>query len=216
MRFSMEREPGAKFIVRPVTDDGLVGYDQFNQFAVTSVMADGSESSHHITDVRGVTCIICDRGWEPTGPSMADQTNWSMLETLVHLSCFIRHYGLRQRELFWNTLVCDARVRFRGLVAVPNRYWPPGDPWSRQPWYQAELVEHAAMFVFGRRKRVCHVEVVAQGGTRFDWHGKAEETFKDEGVTKQFSDASVMLHAYTDDKLREYVRKISEVAGYVK
>lgn len=213
IKFSMRRrELGEKFIVRPVTDDGLVGYDEFGQFAVTKVMPDGAESSHHIADVRDMTCVMCGRGWEPTGPSMADQCSWQISSSLVHFSCLVRYEALRQRELFWSSLV--GLVRFDSLKAVGNRYWPVSDPYAQQPWYTVELVEHPAMFVFGSRNRVYHVEVVPQGGTRLDWHQKAAEAFEGERVTKEINSASVMLHAWSDEKLREYVRKICEVAGY--
>lgn len=214
LKFSTRREPGQKFIVKPVTEDGLVGYDQFDQFAVTQVLPDGTQSSHHIADVRGRTCVMCERGWEPTGPSMADQLKWTISESFVHLSCFVRHGALVQRELFWTALVNSAEVRFHGFEPIANNYWPSSDPWAKQPWYQAFLMDHQAKFILGRRKNVYHVEVVPLDGTRLGFHVQAAKAFEAENVTKEFSSVSVMLHAWSSDKLREYVKKIAKVAGY--
>jgi hypothetical protein len=202
-----------KHIVRPVTDDGLVGYDQFDQFSVTKIEEDGAEISWFIADVRGRTCLMCDRGWEPTGPSMADQMVWEVSKTIVHTSCFVRHGALCQRELFWEAVVA-AKIRFRGLVAIENGYWPASDPWAKQPFYEAELMDHSAKLILGRRKRVYHVQVVPQGGTKLEWYGAAAIAFEKESVTKEFSDRSVLLHAWLDDKLREYLKRLAELAGY--
>lgn len=196
-------------IIRPITDDGLVGYDQFGQLVVTK--KDGNfETSSFIADVRGKTCIICSHGWEPTSVSMVDQFHWDLVGDYVHESCLDRHTGLIERREFFHALVA-ARVRFSGLRPIPNEYH--GAAMKERPWYVAELLDYPVAFKLGARKRVDHVEVIAQGGLVLAWYGDAEKAFAAEDVTKHFSPASVLLHAWTTEKMREYVKKLAEIGG---
>jgi len=199
-------------IKRPLTNDGLVGYDSCGNFIATKREGD-RETSWGIADVRGMICSICNHGWEPTGPSMADQFRWDLVEGYAHESCFSRFCGLNERREFYGALV-SAGVRFRGLRPIENEYWPPSYESAKKPWYTAELIDHPAMFKLGARKRVDHVEVIAQGGTTFVWAGDAEKAFAAENVTKHFTPTSVLLHAYTLEKMREYVRQLVQIAGY--
>jgi len=193
-------------IVRPITDDGLVGYDQFGQLAVTKVEGD-SQTSWFIADVRDKTCIICNHGWKPNATSMADQFRWDLVDGFVHNSCLERHSGLVEWAEFRNALVA-AGVRFNGLRPVENGYWGPS---SKRPWYVAELLDFPVAFKLGARKRVYHVEVVAQGGTSLSFHAEAEEAFKSEDVTKHFTPSSVLLHAWGFEKMRDYVKRLVEI-----
>jgi hypothetical protein len=99
-------------------------------------------------------------------------------------------------------------------MVMENQYWSKGDPWAKQSWYYAELIEHPVKFVMGRRKRVYSLEVVPQGGTKLEWCKQAEKAFETESVTKKFGAGGVLLHAWSDDDLHRYVRKIVELAGY--
>jgi hypothetical protein len=200
-------------IVRPITDDGLVGYDQFNQLTLCAYRDADSMVFKFIHDVRREKCIICDRGWEATGPSMGDQLYWDLTKSHVHRSCSIRHEGLCERQQIWSAIV-GAKIRFGGLLPISNGYWPHSDPWSAKPWYEAELLDFPVRFVVGARKRVLNIEVHAQGGTKLDWWERAEEMFKDEDVTKEFSSRMVLIHAWGTEKMRQYVKQIADLAGY--
>lgn len=199
-------------IVRPITNDGLVGYDQFDQLVVTKKDGD-FEMSTFIADVRDKTCTICNHGWEPNSISMADQYHWDLVDGYVHETCLNRHTGLVERSEFFRALVA-ARVRFKGLKPIPNGYH--GASMKERPWYVAELLDYPVMFRLGARKRVDHVEVVAQGGVDLAWYGDAEKAFASEDVTKHFTSASVLLHAWTTEKMREYVKKLAEIGGLNK
>ena len=194
-------------IIRPITDDGLVGYDQFGQLAVTRKDGD-FEMSHFIADVRDKTCGICAHGWEPNSVSMADQLEWDLIKSVVHESCYYRHIGLSERADFQRALV-SAHVRFKWLKPIENGYH--GASMKGRPWYTAELLDHPVMFKLGARKRVDHVEVIAQGGTTIEWHKEAEEAFKTEDTTKHFTPSSVLLHAWTQEKVREYAKRLAEI-----
>lgn len=197
-------------IVRPITKDGLVGYDEFDQFMICEPDGDARKYWHG-WDVRALTCAICARGWEPTGPSIADQVRWDLLDAQVHRSCLERHAGLVERAEYRAALV-QARVRFR-LRPVPNAYW--SDP-KAKPWYHAELIDHPVRFVLGARKRVDHVEVVAEGGTELAWFERAREAFAAEDVTKWFGPAGVGLHAWSRTKMEDYVRRLVELGDLAK
>lgn len=194
------------FIVRPLTDDGLVGYDQFGQLAVTRVDR-GHETSWFIADVREMVCSICNHGWQPNSVSMADQYRWDLVDGYVHESCLDRHGGLVERAEFRGALIA-ARVRFSGLKPIENGYHGPS---SKRPWYVAELLDHPVMFKLGSRKRVDHVEVIAQGGTALAWHEEAGKAFEKEDVTKHFTPTSILLHAWNAEKMRAYVRLLAEI-----
>ena len=197
-------------IVRPVTDDGMVGYDEFGQFVWSRPDRQWIVSSF-IWDVREHTCAICARGWEPTGPSMGDQAPWHMLgeglAAYVHETCLERHTGLVERAEFYRAIVA-ARLRFRGLAPIANGYAP-----DARPWYRAELTDHPVRLVLGCRKRVDHVEAIAEGGTKLAWWREAEAAFAAEDVTKAFSERSVLLHAWTAEKTREYIATLAKVGG---
>jgi hypothetical protein len=208
-------KPGESFIRRPITDDGLVGYDEFEQLMVCRIDKQGDKIFSSVFDVRNETCVLCDRGWEPTGPSIADQSVWQISRTHVHVTCLVRFGALGQRESYWLALVA-ARVRFGGLVPISNQYWPSSDPWAKQPWYYAELLDYPVKFVLGMRKRVHHVELRAQGGTELASLVAAEDVFKDEDVTKEFSPTKILLHAWSTEKMNEYVKRLVDLGGLAK
>lgn len=200
-------------IVRPITDDGLVGFDEFNNLVLCKHLGDGNMSFTLIKDVRRDKCVICDRGWEASGPSMGDQLHWDLTKSHVHRSCSIRHEGLCERKEIWSAIV-GARIQFSGLHPIENGYWPKGDPWSAKPWYEAELTGFPVKLVIGTRKRVINIEVRSQGGIKLDWWERAKEMFKDENTTKELSPNVVLIHAWGTEKMRSYVKQIAEIAGY--
>ncbi|UJR81447.1 hypothetical protein [Sandaracinus amylolyticus] len=202
-------------IVRPITDDGRVGYDEFGQLVLTRRDRTG-EVSTFIVDVRRHTCAICARGWEATAVSMADQTRWHVLGeglgSYVHESCLVRHKGLVERTAFLSAL-CAARIRFRGLVPIANEYFRAPDSWAAKPWYSAELVDHPVRIDLGWRKRVAEIRLVAEGGVPFSWWEAAEDAFAKDDVTKSFGSALVLLHAWGDDAVRDYLARLATVGG---
>ena len=105
-------------IVRPLTDDNLFGYDSFGQFML--VEKDGQFTRCTlVADVRRKTCLICNHGWEPNGPSIADQYHWDLINDHVHLSCFVRHLGLIDRSKVFDA-ICNAGIRFSGLLLLES------------------------------------------------------------------------------------------------
>lgn len=200
-------------IVRPITQDGLVGYDQRGQLMLCAVDAlDDSRTYRGIRDVRDKTCALCLHGWDTTGPAMSDQCFWTLIEETVHESCLVRHDGFVERQEFFSALV-GARIRFRGLATIPNGYWS-SDRSAAKPWYTAELIDYPAHFVLGWRKRVAHVELVADGPENFSWFENAKEQCAQEDVTKWFEPRRVGLHAWGTIKIKAYIHLLGEVSGY--
>jgi hypothetical protein len=197
-------------IVRPVTDDGQIGYDEYDQFIWKRPQGEYTVMSP-ICDVREETCEICERGWEPTGPSIGDQHH-SQLYGWVHLTCLVRLGALKEKARFWHAL-CGT-VRFRGLKPIENRYWPKGDPYAKKPWYTAELIDHPARFVVGSRKRVCQIEVVAEGGKELEHWKRAEEAFADKDVTKSFGPSRCYIHTWNEEEDTRTIKLMAESLGF--
>lgn len=195
------------FIAKPVTPDGLTGFDSLGQFWV------GRREDHGVVhspgaDLRGARCAICLGLWEATSESLGDQIRWSLTNEYVHHSCLARHAGFIERRTALNALL-KARVRFRGLTPIPNGYFRETDRWGKwTPWYQTELIEHPYVFTIGHRKRVWEVRLVPGSGT-IPWWEAAKELFLSEDVTKKFSDKEILVHAWGDERLDAYVGKIA-------
>lgn len=200
-------------IVTPITVDGLVGFDQFQQLIVKIPRGEFTDV-YMIADVRGMTCAICNHGWQPTAKSMEDQYHWRLVEGYVHQSCIARYVGLTERADFHHALV-ESRMRFAKLFPIANGYWPKSIFWSAKPWYRAELLDYPAAIVIGSRKRVISIELMAvRGNEDLEWWQRAKDEFDNEDVTKVFQPRRVLLHAWTNEKLDDYLKRLAKVSGY--
>ncbi len=198
-------------ILRPITEDGQVGFDQFDQLLCWTPRGEGMVG-RFIKDVRELTCCICNHGWEASAEAMADQRHWQLTDSWVHETCLIRHAGLCERSEFrqamFDARTGDVGVRFEAKD-IPNRYWGDRDPYGSKPWYQFFLLDFPIVFTIGSRKRVVVIEVESTDGGELAWWKAAEDYFAPEGVTKAFGYQRVMLHAWGKEKLREYVKKLA-------
>jgi hypothetical protein len=200
-------------ILKPITPDGNVGYDQFNQLICTRMHPGGDwKVTTHIADMRNKTCRICQQGWKLSAESFHDQFHWSLIDDWVHETCVMRHYALVERAEYERHFI-DARVRFK-VVEIENGYWGKPDDDCRmglKPWYRIELTEHPAnYFIIGARKRVTSIRVC--GPT--PWFEVAEKAFADQAVTKDFDPNGVMVHAGSIEKEKEYVRHLVKAGGF--
>lgn len=195
-------------IVRPITLDGRVGFDSHGQLLAYKV-----ERQHmvheHIADVRGCLCQICGHGWLPNGDSMLDQYRWRLIDDYVHESCLLRHSAFVERAEF-DLAIAAARLRFERLVPIENRYWPKSISESKKPWYQVKLLDHPVEIVIGARKKVDSVSFLPVGDHRFDWWDRAERAFATEDVTKEFGPERILVHAWTNEKMRDYMKRIAQ------
>lgn len=197
-------------ICKPITEDGEVGFDESGQFTVAiREERTGSVTSWHVWNLLGRTCQICLRPWEPTGASLRDQVHWDLIDDHVHTSCLNRISGFRERgSVFW--ALVEAKLRFpTNLTPVANGYWPEPYESSKKPWYKTVLPDHGVELVVGMRKRVWSIEIKPTEKRDLAWVDLARKLFETEDVTKGFQPRSVLIHAWNDDKLREYVSKLA-------
>jgi hypothetical protein len=198
-------------IVKPLTPDGMVGWDEFDQLVLWEVEGD-RRIGRCIGDPRGHTCRICLQGWTLTAESLKDQHWRHDFDEWAHQSCLVRFSGLVEREMWYWALV-EARVRFNGLREIPNEYWRNDPHYSKKPWYTAEAMDGPFTLKLGRRKRVYHNGVIPRPGQTLGATPAAAAEFAGEDVTKEFGADGWLLHAWTDDKARDYLRRLSKLLG---
>ncbi len=202
-------------ILRAITPDGLIGFDEFGQLQAKKVEAKCT-TSWIIWDVCEKICVICNHGWEINHKSMKDQHFWHDREELVHESCYKRYLTLREWQTIYNA-VCNCHLAFpQGLKEAKNQY---GAAWNL-PWYEFTWKDAPTFTILiGSRKRVFHLEIKAGPGYPGipDLNYKmAEECFSNEDVTKDFGPASVWVHAWTEEKLQDYLKKFVRILGLEK
>jgi hypothetical protein len=220
-------------IVKPMTPDGLVGWDEFGQLWLWRVQGERREGTI-IADVREKVCCVCRRGWELNAGSLGDQYHWHNRAEWAHESCYIRHLALEEYE-FWCGALVGAGFMFGtvdnermigeapALESLPNGYWPRNDHWGTGlAWYRARLLKRVNVeksengplgrtLKLGMRKRVHHLEIEVGFGP-YD-RALAAELFKSEDVTKAIWEDRMMVHAWGRDKAREYLKHFSEILG---
>lgn len=222
-------------IVKPLTRDGLLGWDQYGQLWRWKVEGERRVGTI-IADVREKICCVCGRGWELTAEGMGDQYFWSNRAEWAHETCYIRHLALDEFD-FWCSALVGAGFIFGqkdttkplgeggpALEALPNGYWGEKDPWGAgMPWYRARLLkklesrENAPLgrtLKLGHRKRVYHLEIEVGFGP-YD-KALAEELFKSEAVTKVIGDDTMLVHAWGQEKAREYLKHFARILGVGK
>jgi len=219
-------------IVKPLTHDGLVGWDNFGQLWLWKVEGEG-RSGTIIADVRGKICPVCKQGWKETAESLGDQYHWMNRAEWAHVTCYIRYLALTEYS-FWVESLVEARFIFGkednprstahlgpALESLPNGYWGEKDPWGAgRPWYRARLLkklpngDNTALgrtLRLGSRKRVYHLEIESGEGPYNE--PLAHSLFKGEDVTKEIRSDGLKVHAWGDDKAKEYLRHFSEILG---
>lgn len=204
-------------IVRPVTCDGLVGYDRNDNFVAFAKLYGSGEpsiySSTNTRDITGEMCPLCGKIWGPenTQAQFLDQIWSDAAMSSVHRSCFERALGFNEREK-WVDALKEAefdRSDIMTIKQIPNEY---RGAWNT-PWYVIELkgVKRAkgdpVMLKFGARKRVYNIEISgieANGPTLLMKKFEAEET------TKDIIDGGhgFLIHAWGMDKSKEYLTGI--------
>jgi ribosomal protein L37E len=222
-------------IVKPLTRDGLVGWDRFGQLWLWQVEGE-RRSGTIIADVRGKTCAVCGYGWKESAESLGNQHYWRNRAEWAHETCYIRYLAIQEFDFWWEALVGAHFIFGRednpktvaelgpALESLPNQYWGPNDPWGAgRPWYRARLLkklpngDNASLgrtLKLGSRKRVYHLEIEPGEGP-YDAVA-ASRLFEPEDVTKTIRADGMMVHAWGDLKAKEYLRRFSEVLGLTK
>lgn len=222
-------------IIKPVTKDGLAGWDEFGQFWIWQIKDNNHRVGSIYHDVREKICCVCRHGWEPNAESLRDQYFWDNRGEWAHQSCFIRYLALQEYDFWCSALVGagfmygpmdNPRMIAEGgpaLESLPNGYWGSNDPWGAgQPWYRARLLKRVNVeksengplgrtLKLGHRKRVHYLEIEPGEGS-YDV-ALAQKLFASEDVTKKIREDGMMVHAWGRDKAREYLRHFAEILG---
>jgi hypothetical protein len=201
-------------IVKPITPDGMCGFDSYGQLWVWW-LEDPKEPERKtgtiVADVRGKICPICQKGWLNTTDSIRDQTYLQAMSRHVHRSC---EYGSAHVNnfYFWHDLVCDNETNVKGLKfeETANLY---GSKWTG-PWYRVKfnhIDDHE--FILGSRKRVYHMEMTNVFDK--DELRLLEEAFKDQDVTKYHSEEkSFVIHAHGKEDAKKYIKIMVKIATH--
>jgi hypothetical protein len=201
-------------IIKPLTPDGMCGWDEHQQLWLWEVVVDGGKHGRIIGDPRGQKCRMCQQGWVLTCESLKDQRYDQDHKEWWHYSCYIRYLATKDRDLFDGALI-EARIRFSGLRELPNRYWARDPVWSKRSWYETEALDLPIKVTIGSRKRVYCIEFQPTDGLLSAWEAAGKE-FAKEDVTKEFIPTRVMLHAWGGEKLMDYLKRLSQVFGLHK
>lgn len=224
-------------IIRPLTADGLVGWDEFGQFWIWHYEGKNKVGSMY-WDVREKVCCICRRGWETTADSLRDQRYWGERTEWAHQSCTWRYQSLKAFDFWVGALVKNKfifgpvdnpKTTMDGgpaLQEIPNGYLGDQDPRGAvTPWYRARLLKkvsgeygdnmaHGRTLKLGARKRVFHMEIEPGNGI-YD-HELAAVLFAQENPTKDIRADGMMIHAWGREKATEYLGLFSQILGVVK
>jgi hypothetical protein len=189
-------------------------------------------SSTMVWDIRGKACYICKRVWtddpneweyeelergrweEKAGP---DGKHKRLKDPVfVHPACYLGHLNINEKNLITGAInkardAYKARVPYE-IDAIPNQY---KGAWDTE-WYIIQLLESKprSQIKFGSRKRVWVVELSSEEKLVVPEGHALEVLYKKEDVTKdglfdyqgkRLESKSIMLHAWTKEKVREYV-----------
>lgn len=195
-------------ITNPITEDGSIGFDSYNQFTIRWREGD-STISQIVPDVRTHTCYICNRGWETTVPSLKDQWYDHTFKRPLHYTC--QKGAIRWSEAsFWLDVICSSEARPTNspltVHEVENEY---GACWNN-PWYQITYEDIPLVFVVGYRKRVWSLHV--RGSLFPRLIQELDLQFKNEEVTKSFGQKEAYIHAWGKDDARRYFAIMTKAA----
>lgn len=201
-------------IIKPLTPDGMCGWDEHNQLWLWEVDGIGKRGTI-IGDPRGHKCPMCLQGWVLTVESLKDQNYNREFKEWWHYTCFIRYLTMKDRDLFFGALV-DAKIRFSGLEEMPSQYWRNDPIWSKRNWYFTKALDQPIEIIMGSRKRVYNIEFIPTNEAPLKAWQEAAQEFAKEEVTKEFGPKRVLLHAWGGQKLKDYLKRLSTVFGLDK
>lgn len=191
-------------IIRPISGDGLLGFDTYGQLWATWY-PDGGDTKHAtiVPDMRGKTCAICGKGWLVEAEEFLNQIHLDTIEDFAHKTCFVGHQMLTEATM-WYGMLC-ARISQECKIPwtwkkIPNEY---RGAWNT-PWYLIEFKGYVPKLKLGSRKRVWHMSL--HDVTR-QQKEKLEELFQPVTDTKWFttSPEGCGVHAWTEEQARKYL-----------
>jgi len=192
-------------ITHPVTDDGLCGYDDRQQFWV--YWRDGSELTGTImADLRQHKCLLCTKGWKTASESLRDQLHASETRGYVHKTCYINYLNFREHARMLDLFSAGALYdHIEKIEVIPNQY---GGGWNTD-WFNVTLkFPMKPIIQFGARRRVDSITVTRLSTPQRDAIWTALEG---EATTKEHSSDMFMIHAHSHDDVARYFKVFREV-----
>lgn len=196
------------------------GFDEFDQFMKVVFSTDGKGwNMSPAADVRGIPCVICGKKFTEDANDMAQQLRvdgapdeWRF----SHLPCWIGHLNLNERDLIQSAIE-HARRHLRPankdkwyhipykIEAIDNQY---GGAWDTN-WYEItfyDVIPIPVVLTFGRRKRVWNIEMNPTNlAGKISEFTLPEKFLEGEETTKEFDKNSLLIHAWSREKVNEYV-----------
>jgi len=189
-------------------DTGEIGIDTFGQFVVWINDEESDDRrGYGLVDPREMKCPICDKGWDLTAKGVMDQYMCGRTRAssaLVHKSCYVKWKQFDERQLVIQA-IDQSNFEMVGIHNIPSQY---SSGWNTA-WYEIEVDNpNILSIVMGRRKRVYSIEISTRKGINLEI---VDDAFKNEDVTKSFNDNTILLHAWSDEKLFEYLTWLSVI-----
>lgn len=212
-------------IVKPLSSDGLLGFDERDQLWCWRPVAGGDFTGRMVPDLREQICIICGHGWELTAEAYADHCNWQFHGSEVHETCMVRYTSLHDYEIY-HLALASAGLHFQRLQRIPNEYWQERDRWFQRSWYRVTLSDSKRTLKLGSRRHVHHLEI-ERGEGEIDVT-MAQCLFEHEHVTKGLRSRTprentpkdwepgqsfdgYYIHADNEDKVRDYIASFARI-----
>jgi hypothetical protein len=212
-------------IVRPISSDGNVGFDKFEQLVIQK--QEGKYTTTRIVhNSLDETCPICGKGWEPTVESLENQWGISCMgkytrtksgelghsDRPCHYSCYKGMLYVKEAQM-WYDIFCDREIN-KGpgyeIDEVPNEY---NGGWNN-PWYRYRPKHLPGVdIVVGSRKRVYQIKFLNLGKDDIKSVELALEKFDGtKGETSWYSAKPIpgyFLHVDNEEEAKEAIRLAS-------
>lgn len=212
-------------LVRPVTPDGLTGFDEYNQFiSWTEPNIHGMSEGRPIADVRNSLCYICGKQWALTSVDLRNQTH-DRRGNAMHYTCLQGYNKILAYQEIEHALI-EAGYLF-DTEEVPSRYaGGDGTPWQRVKVLgnDKDRTDTKYRIVLGKRKKVWEIRFhnTSEGGVVNGPEVMKEVTnqFDDVDDTKGHSPMSAddpafgpyyYVHAWTHSQLEDYLTRFRKL-----
>lgn len=187
-------------IVRPITPDGNVGFDEYGQLCCWRNTERGTVGTM-IADMRDKKCGLCAQPWEMTAEGFSNQQYVRSVGEWVHETCWVGYLGMKE-SFMWYELLCARKTTWE-WTKIPNEY---GGAYNT-PWFKVTFTGYVPWMKIGSRKRVFHMSLHDLSARQC-----AEFTrFEKENVTKHCDGRSIMIHAWAEADAANYLKEFVEI-----
>jgi len=190
-------------IIRPLTGDRMLGFDEYGQLWAAWQADHGSVAATIITDMRDKTCAMCGRQWELNATSFLDQHYIHHLREWSHQTCYMRHVAMVEAD-FWYDAIGRAMAEMEWKWEKLKNQYDGG----LIPWYKVKFKNYLPHLIVGPRKRVFHLAI---HDLTPEQAAQCMPMFGAEDVTHEFNATNIMIHAWGKEKVHEYLGKFAAI-----